>query len=318
MLFRSLPHGIWAVLLLFFGLIAPAAAQRDGGYEILGARYGTQERSVDVTERLRQLARSDRSFRVTNDAFGVDPDHGRTKLLSIYARGPRGDTRTFEYREGDMVDGAEFSGWRGGNWGQGRGGQPGRDDGELRILQAVYGTPEQHVDVTQRLRELARRDRTIRLTNETFGVDPHPYRTKMLRIHVRTPDGRIDVLEFKEGSSIDGARFAGWNRGDWGREGWNGGWNGAGGRPGPGYGEVHRERLNVVRAVYGANGRTVDVTGQLRANVRDGRLYLRVTNEICGNCDPAPRVTKTLWVTYSTGGRNEQISVREGDYLQIP
>ncbi len=322
MLFHHPLRGFWAVLLLFFGLLAPAAAQRDeGAYQILGARYGTVERNVDVTERLRQLARSDRGFRVSNDVFGVDPDHGRTKALRIYARGPRGETRTFEYREDSFVDGSEFTGWRGGNWGPGQGPGAGRDDGDLRILRAFYGTPEQHVDVTQRLRELARRDRAIPLTNDTFGVDPHPYRTKTLRIYVRTRDGQTQVLEYTEGKTIDGARFAGWSGGDWGREAWNGGWNGAGspgGYPGGGYGEPQRYRLEILNATYGANGRLVDVSGALRSMVRDNRLYVRATNELCGNCDPAPRVTKTLRVTYSAGGRNQQASVREGDYLQIP
>jgi len=33
------------------------------------------------------------------------------------------------------------------------------------------------------------------------------------------------MFEYREGSTIDGAQFAGWGRGDWGREGWNGRWN---------------------------------------------------------------------------------------------
>lgn len=42
--FRHSFYGFWAALLLFFGLLAPAAAQRggdDGAYQILSARYGT-------------------------------------------------------------------------------------------------------------------------------------------------------------------------------------------------------------------------------------------------------------------------------------
>ena len=333
MLLRHPFHGFWVVLLLFFGLMAPATAQpRDeGSYQILGARYGTLESNVDVTDRLRQLARSDRSFRVTNEVFGADPDRGRTKALRIYARGRDGGTRTFEYREGATVDGSQFIGWQRGSWGQGGRNQGwqgndgrynrGRDDGELSILQAIYGTPERHVDVTQRLRELARNDRAIQLTNSTFGVDPHPYRTKTLRIYVRDRDGQTQLLEFAEGKTIDGARFSGWAGGNWGRDGWNGGWLGVvnpGGYPqGGGYYRDQRNALEVLNAVYGAEGRMVDVTGALRSIVRDDRLEVRVTNDLC-RCDPAPRVTKTLWVTYSVGGRQQQASVREGDDLVLP
>ncbi|PTT78490.1 hypothetical protein DBR42_23440, partial [Pelomonas sp. HMWF004] len=46
------------------------------------------------------------------------------------------------------------------------------DDGDFLILQARYGTERSHVDVTDRLRDLARQDRRFRLTNDLFGVDP--------------------------------------------------------------------------------------------------------------------------------------------------
>ena len=118
--FRHSFYGFWAALLLFFGLLAPAAAQRggdDGAYQILSARYGTSERYVDVTERLRELASGDQPFLVHNDTFGTDPDRGRVKTLRIDARDARGKTRTFNYREDAVVDGRQFTSWRGGNGG---------------------------------------------------------------------------------------------------------------------------------------------------------------------------------------------------------
>jgi hypothetical protein len=75
---------------------------------------------VDVTARLRELAREDRPFRMGNSTFGVDPDPGRIKTLRIYARGPNGRERMFEYREGSTVDGSQFRGWRSGEWGNER------------------------------------------------------------------------------------------------------------------------------------------------------------------------------------------------------
>ncbi len=92
--------------------VAFAQPRDSGSFRILQARYGTAQRNVDVTQRLQELARSDMSFRVANNMFGVDPDEGRQKTLRIFARGPGGQTQTFEYREGDVLDGSRFDGWR--------------------------------------------------------------------------------------------------------------------------------------------------------------------------------------------------------------
>ncbi|MEP6874160.1 MAG: hypothetical protein ABI887_07315 [Burkholderiales bacterium] len=218
-------------------LVPAAFAQhRDSGeLRILQARYGTAQRNVDVTQRLQELARSDQSFRIQNGIFGVDPDEGRTKTLRIFARGPNGQTQVFEYREGDVLDGSRFAGWSGGRWGDSnyrggwgdspRGDRGTRgDDGQYRIQQALYGTSRRNIDVTQRLRELARSDRSFRLTNDLFGTDPAEGRVKTLRIYARMPDGTNKTFEYREGSVIDGNQFVGWGRGDWGQDGRRGGW----------------------------------------------------------------------------------------------
>ncbi len=219
-------------------LVPAALAQpRDSGeYRILQARYGTARRNVDVTRRLRELARRDANFRIENDTFGVDPDEGRQKTLRIFARAPDGQTQMFEYREGDVLDGSRFAGWGGGRWGnsnyrggwgedaQGDRGGRGDDEGRYRIQQALYGTSRRNVDVTERLRELARSDRSFRLTNELFGTDPAEGRVKTLRIYARGPGNTSKTFEYREGSVIDGSQFAGWGRGDWGQDGRRGGW----------------------------------------------------------------------------------------------
>lgn len=108
------------VAALLFLCSATLFADRDeGAYIILSAQYGTREHHVDVTKRLRELARSDGSFRMDNRTFGVDPDRGHVKTLRIFARGPRGEERVFEYREGTVLDGREFKGWDRGDWGRG-------------------------------------------------------------------------------------------------------------------------------------------------------------------------------------------------------
>ena len=113
---------LWAGLLLMWGLAGPALAQRggdDGEFQILQARYGTHDRNEDVTQRLKELARQDRRFRMGNSTFGIDPAPNQVKTLRIFARGRDGQTRTFEYAENSWVDGSQFTGWGGGNWGQG-------------------------------------------------------------------------------------------------------------------------------------------------------------------------------------------------------
>lgn len=301
---------IGAALALLLMTTSAALAQRDNGdsgqYRILQALYGTAERSVDVTERLKELARQDQSFRLDNNLFGVDPDEGRVKTLRIHARGPGGASRMFEYREGSIVDGAQFSGWRGGEWGQGGGaGGWNGDAGQYRILQALYGTARRNVDVTERLKELARQDQSFRIENSVFGADPDEGRVKTLRIYARGPDGANRMFEYREGGVVDGSQFSGWRGGDWGQGGWNGGW---GGSP---------AELSIIRATYGTGRRQLDVTERMRILASDGRLQLRVSNHSAGG-DPAPGMPKSLRVTYSVGGRQQQVRVEEGGQLDIP
>jgi len=227
-------------------LLGSAAAQNppsdSGQYVILNAQYGTARHHVDVTDRLKELARQDRTFRMGNSTFGVDPDKGQDKTLRIYARGPNGQDRMFEYREGSTIDGSQFRSWGGGDWGngawngawEGGGGDRDRDrdrdedSGEYVILSAQYGTARHYVDVTNRLKELARQDRTFRMGNSTFGVDPDQGQEKTLRIYARGPNGQDRMFEYREGSTIDGSQFRSWGSGDWGNGGWNGGWEGGG------------------------------------------------------------------------------------------
>jgi hypothetical protein len=218
------------VALAATALVPTAFAQRrdgdSGEYRILQARYGTAQRNVDVTRQLQDLARRDQTFLIGNGTFGVDPDEGRVKTLRIYAHAPNGQTQIFEYREGDLLDGSRFIGWSGGRWGNssyrgGWGDSPRGDrgdDGEYRIQRALYGTSRHNVDVTERLRELARSDRSFRLTNDLFGTDPDKGRVKTLRIHARAPGGTKKTFEYREGSVVDGTKFVGWSRGDWGHD----------------------------------------------------------------------------------------------------
>jgi len=110
----------YAILLtLVLSLLPASLAAQEGKYVILSAQYGHEGRHVDVTNRLRELARSGRPFQVSDRDLRADPAPGVRKVLRIYARGPEGGERMFEYVEGSVVDGAMFKGWRGGDWGRG-------------------------------------------------------------------------------------------------------------------------------------------------------------------------------------------------------
>src|SRR5438128_3255920 len=100
------------------------------------------------------------------------------------------------------------------------------DSGQYVILSAQYGTARRHVDVTNRLKELARQDRVFRMGNSTFGVDPDPGQRKVLRIFARTPNGQERYFEYQEGSVVDGSLFRGWGSGNWESGQWRGGWEG--------------------------------------------------------------------------------------------
>lgn len=174
------------------------------------------------------------------------------------------------------------------------------------------GSASQNVDVTQRLRELARADREFRVSNDALGVDPHPYQKKTLRIYARGRDGQTRSFEYQEEQRVDGAQFIGWAGGQWGSGGWDGGWGDQPGYPNEG------GALTIISARYGADGRTRDVTQRLRAMVRHGRLDVTADNQLAGG-DPAPYVGKTLWVSYRVGrGPELEVAVQERDRLSIP
>jgi hypothetical protein len=222
----------WGLLLLGSGTVFAQRPDRDSGqFVILSAQYGTERHHVDVTPRLREEARRDVRFRTSNAAFGVDPDPGVVKVLRIFARGPNGREQMFEYREGAIVDGSQFRGWGRGEWATGTERWSGRwnsDEGDFLILSAQYGTERKHVDVTARLKELARADRTFRMGNTSFGVDPDYGKVKTLRIYARGPNGQERMFEYREGSLVDGSQFRGWGRGEWGsgKDRWSGRWEG--------------------------------------------------------------------------------------------
>jgi len=234
--------------LVLLGTLAAQDRDRDSGeFVILNAQYGTEHHHVDVTHRLRELARHDQQFRVEYNTINADPAPGRAKMLRVYARQPNGHDRIFDFPDGSVFDGAQFRGWGPADWGDEtwNGGWNGRvaenvhdgdrhegrehhDEGAFLILSAQYGTERRHVDVTPRLKELARQDQTFQMDNHTFGIDPDYGHYKVLRIYARGPEGRERMFEYPEHSWVDGSQFRGWGSGEWSHhdDHWSGRWNG--------------------------------------------------------------------------------------------
>jgi hypothetical protein len=177
-------------------------------------------------------------------------------------------------------------------------------EGEFVILSAQYGTEHRHVDVTERLRDAARHERMIRLDNRTFGVDPEKGVPKVLRIYARGPAGHEHMFEYMEGTVIDGSRFRGWDRGEWGNGGWSGRWEG----------EVQGADFEILSAQYGTERRHVDVTVRLREAAHHERM-ITLDNRTFG-VDPDKGVPKVLRI-YARGpeGRERMFEYREGSVI---
>jgi hypothetical protein len=285
-----------------------------GEYRIIRAEYGADNRWVDVTQQLRRIASTDATFRMGNSTFGIDPAPGVVKTLRIIASRPGERERTFEDREASTVDGAQFSGWGGGNWGGGGGnwggGGGGVGWGEYRIIRAEYGADNRWADVTQQLRRIASTDATFRMGNSTFGIDPAPGVVKTLRILARRPGERDRTFEYREGSTVDGAQFSGWGGGNWGYgDGNNNNYNNN-------Y-DNNRGDVRIIQARYGLGNRSVDVTRQLQSLVDSRGLNISVDNDSMGVGDPAPGIRKELSVVYEYRGRQRRATVRENDMLHI-
>ena len=286
-----------AMLAAVVFLPGSSAAQMNSGdsgqYVILSAQYGTAQRHVDVTNRLKELARQDRTFRMGNSTFGVDPDKGQDKTLRIYARGPNGQERMFEYREGSTVDGSQFRSWGRGDWGQGgwNGEWEGGGYGGLWRRRRPGLRPVRHPQ------RAIRHCPATRGRHQPFeGAGPagphlphgqqHLWRgsrqgqDKTLRIYARGPNGQERMFEYREGSTVDGSQFRSWGRGDWGQGGWNGGWDGGGREPQPemtaalqNLREAQRNLQSASRDKGGHRANAVRIVSQAIAEVEAGIQY---------------------------------------------
>ena len=190
------------------------------------------------------------------------------------------------------------------------------------IVRAEYGTRAQHNDVTDILKDLIGRggvNGRVAVSNQTMGGDPAVGADKALRIFARNARNEEREFTFKEGGFVEAGMFnvrreerrddndrpayaADRDRDkdrDWGRpkDGDNG--------------------LSIVRAYYGVQGRTTNVTELVRSNVRGRTLYFPVSNGALGG-DPAVGADKVLIVVYRYQGTETATAVPEGGTLSLP
>lgn len=294
-------------LIAALGALPLVADAQRAELQLVRAEYGAGRRQMDVSALVAQLVQRGQSVQVGNALFGNDPAPGQRKRLRVTARDRRGRERVLEVVEDGWFDASAFTAG-GGGWGSG-----GEASG-WRILHARWGVGPANVDVTERLRELARSDQRFRVSNELFGADPAPGSVKSLRVVASDGSGRRQRFEFPEGSTLDGQQFLGWGQGDWGQG--SGGWD-DGGFSGP---QRPNGRARIEWAEYRADdGRRMDVTQRLQeALERQGRLDFLVSNRSLGG-DPAPGVPKQLWVRWRTAnGRSREASWSEDQRLVLP
>jgi hypothetical protein len=258
-----------------------------GGYpggsnlRILRAEYGAGDRLVDVTARLNSQIRDGQlSLRVTNDTMGRDPVEEHRKQLTVWYV-YQGRTAWVTVPEKSVLTLPN--------------GNPSYL-GNLVIMRAQYGADYRFRDVTALLSSRVQGDQlSMRITNDSMGGDPAPDRQKILTVsyEYNGQPGQVVVAE-RDTLTLPGAGNGG---------GWN--WPGGGGR------------LQIMRAMFGAGERNVDVTSRLTSQLRGDTLNMAVNRDTMGG-DPAPGQTKRLKVIYLWQGLRYETNVPEGGVVDLP
>lgn len=187
------------------------------------------------------------------------------------------------------------------------------------IVRAEYGTRTQHNDVTDILKDLIGRggvNGRVAINNQTMGGDPAVGADKSLRIFARNARNEEREFSFREGSFVEAGMFN-VRRADRREEGDD-----------RAVYAVDRDRdrdrprdddygLRIIRAFYGVQGRTTNVTELLNRRVSGNALSFVVTNDFLGG-DPAVGYDKVLIIVYRYRGTETATAVREGTTVSLP
>jgi hypothetical protein len=186
------------------------------------------------------------------------------------------------------------------------------------ITRALYGWRDQQNDVTDLMRDLVARGGVggrVVVNNQTMGGDPARGQDKNLRIIARGPNGQEREFNYREGDAVDIGMFVLPRRDDFDDRPRGDYRNGEDRQRGD---RDERQGVWIIRAYWGVQGRTANVTDLVRSMQREGgSLRLPVANRALGG-DPAPGADKTLVVIYRIQGAETFAVGREGDTIAIP
>ncbi|HWZ25922.1 MAG TPA: hypothetical protein VN037_11630 [Verrucomicrobiae bacterium] len=185
------------------------------------------------------------------------------------------------------------------------------EGGGWRIVRAQYGWRDRQTDVTDLVRDLIGRggaNGRVFVNNQTMGGDPAVSQDKVLLIIARNQQNQEREFSYREGAAIDVRMFA-VRRDDFDDR--------------PQGNDRHDDRrddrrgVSILRAYWGVQGRTANVTDLLRNMQRENGLQVMANNRALGG-DPAPGADKVLIVVYRVQGQETAAAVREGNILTIP
>ena len=155
------------------------------------------------------------------------------------------------------------------------------------IVRADYGSENNWVDVTDRVRSLVQDGNLkFRVGRSTLPNDGRQGR-RVLRLQLRDSEGRTRQVSYRDRQQVN-LQINTTNYGT----------------------------LRIDRAIYGSGYRNSDVTARLGSQVQGNHLNLQVNNSTMGG-DPAPNQSKTLRVDYTLNGRTNQALINEGDMLRL-
>lgn len=163
----------------------------------------------------------------------------------------------------------------------------------IQVESAYYGVPNRAgIDVTRRVQRFADFGEPFRVGSDTLRINPSPNRPKVLVVIYEVNGQRISDT-VREGEVFyfrNGAEFG----------------------AGP---EGHRHGIRIIRALYGARGRYVDVTSIIRRMAR-ARWSFTVSNQTFG-VDPFEGQQKWLKISYLRANKRYDQQYEEGEQVQL-
>jgi hypothetical protein len=161
--------------------------------------------------------------------------------------------------------------------------------GSWEIIRADYGSGNNWVDVTDRVRSLVQGDSlNFTVDGTALGAGARRGRNRALRLQLQDTQGRSRQITYRDNQQVNLQVY-----------------------------NAYQSTLRINRAIYGNGNRSSDVTSRLNSQIQGGQLNLEVNNQTMG-VDPAPNRAKTLTVQYALNGRTSQVVVNEGDTLRLP